>query len=172
MKEYFMKKLLSFQVIKVLGLVLCLLYGTSCESVIEEYRAPLGEIWMNIDGDLYRYNTVGNEFPEDANGYTPSINYLSLLRRAAGSEFNNVFIQVSNFDINSPIPMTHDDAQVTVNFSNGQKYEGKNGDFVLTVENKTDDILTGTFRGRIQNSNFAREHYPISGSFKIQIERF
>jgi len=171
MNKYF-HKIFNLQIINVFGLIFCLVYGTSCESIIEERRAPLGEIWVNIDGDLYRYNTIGNEFPEDAHGYTSSIRYLSLLRRVTGNEFNNVFIQVSDFDIDSTLPLVHNDAQITINFSNGQKYEGKDGRFVLTIENKTDDILTGTFQGRIQNTNFARENYPISGSFKIQIQRF
>ncbi len=159
-------------IIRILSSIAVLILCVSCgDFVQQEQRAPLGEVWVNLDGTLYQYGATG-KFPEDDNGYAEKARFLSIIRREYSESFNNVVIRISPFELDADTPIVSDNVSVTVYFQNGAQLEGKDGAVTLTITDTTQDILTGTFRGRVSNVDFPSDTYAISGSLKIKIERF
>ena len=159
----------------IIRIFIILLLGISlsgCDNLVqEEQRAPLGEVWVNLDGTLYQYGATGR-FPEDDNGYVESARFLSIIRRDYNEAFNNVVIRIASFDFSQATPIDVDNVSITIYFQNGVQLEGKDGAVILNITDTSNDVLTGTFQGQVNNINFPSDTYAVSGSLKIKIERF
>lgn len=157
---------------KILLISFLLCSFTACDSIVqEEQRADLGEVWLNLNGSLYKYNVAGS-FPENDNGYVKKIKFLSIIRHRFETSRNSVVIRIIPFDIDQKTPIKTNKVLFSIYFKNGAKIQGDKGNISLTIIDITDDILTGVYEGIAVDANNTAKKYRVSGSLKIKIQRF
>lgn len=168
------------QKLRFLVFVFILSALTACDNEngigdLEPGEFPEGEIWATVDNTFFRFNSVGNLRPQDANGYADDNKFTNITRESTREFFGVAQIRLLRLDLDEQAFPVEVSQGFTFTFrpSPNVAFVGENEAMQLTLTRFEDNVLEGTFSGRVRNLDAPNEFFQIrEGQFKIRLVRF
>ena len=136
-------------------------------------QIPVGEIWADLNGMYYRFQSPGAVQPLDANAYSKDLKFVSMYREITYG-YGNFLIRITNFDLeaqtNFPFELRQS-FRISYSPRPNDTYIANESDAKLTIESFTGQTIKGTFSGTIRNSS-GQSLTVTNGQFNIQLNRF
>lgn len=159
--------------------ILSLFTLTACEdetgTELNPDEFPEGEIWATVDNTFFRFNSVGNLRPQDANGYAADNKFTNITRESTGEFFGVAQIRLLRLDLDVqryPVEVT-EGFTFTFRPEPNTAFVGEDEAMQLTLTGFEDNVLEGTFSGRVSNLDAPNQFFTIrEGEFKIRLVRF
>jgi hypothetical protein len=137
-------------------------------------QIPVGEVWADLNGMFYRFQSPGAVQPLDANAYSKDLRFVSVYREI-NYGYGNFLIRITNFDLEGqslfPVELKQS-FRISYSPKPNDNYIATEADGAkLTIESFTGQTIKGTFSGTIKNA-LGQTLRVTNGQFHIQLNRY
>lgn len=164
---------LSILILSVFGLTSCTVVDDGFFTPERPSQIPAGEIWADLNGMFYRFQSQGSVQPLDANAYSADLRFVSMYRELTYN-YGTFLIRITNFDIESQKNFPVDVRQsfrISYSPRPNDNYIATESDATLRIESFSGNTIRGTFSGTIRNSS-GQSLRVTNGQFHVLLQKY